>query len=109
MTTQPIIDLITQAIRNKQPIEATYEGHYRILCPHVIGDKGGQVNMLAYQSGGDSSRGPVPIGAGHAGNWRCMRVDALSGVSLHGSAWATAGNHSRPNSCVDTILAQVTF
>lgn len=107
--TQATIDLIRNAIRAKQPIEATYDGYYRVLCPHVIGYKNGTVNLLAYQSGGDSSRGAVPTGSGHAGNWRCMRVDALQGVTLSSGAWATADNHSQRSSCVDQILEQVSF
>lgn len=109
MTTQQTIDLIVRAIETKTPISAIYDGHVRVLCPHVVGHKNDVLNMLAYQSGGESSSGPVRVGSGHIQNWRCMQVAKLKDVSFTSGDWATAENHSTPSKCVDQIIAQVKF
>lgn len=109
MTAPSTSDLIQQAIKNKQPLRATYDGYNRVLCPHSLGYKGGQLNLIAYQSVGDSSKGPVPTGSGHAQNWRCLHVDRLQNVSLISGPWATSDNHSRMSSCVDQFIAQVEY
>lgn len=109
MTSQQTIDLIIQSIETKTPITAIYDGHLRILCPHVMGHKNNVLNVLAYQSGGESSSGLVALGSGHIRNWRCMQVAKLQDVSLTSADWATADNHSAPSQCVDQIVAQVKF
>jgi hypothetical protein len=49
---------IRNAIANKQQVVATYKGHVREMCPHVIGTKNGREQALFYQFGGTSSSGP---------------------------------------------------
>ncbi len=43
--------LIQQAILNKDQVIATYQGHRREMCPHVIGTKHGRRQALFYQLG----------------------------------------------------------
>jgi hypothetical protein len=100
-------ELIKSAILNKQQIVATYQGHRREMCPHVLGRKNGRLQCLFYQFGGSSSSGPVGT-PGNPHNWRCMPVDKLQDVEVRDGPWYTAGNHSQQQSCVGTIDVEVT-
>lgn len=100
-------DLIREAILDKKRIFATYQGHHREMCPHVIGTKNGRRQALFYQFGGTSSSGPI-IGDSPS-NWRCMPVEGLSHVEIVDGEWMTSYNHSRPQTCVDIIDVEVDF
>jgi hypothetical protein len=97
--------MLRDAIVNKKQVTCTYKGHYREICPHVIG-KGndGAEMVLSFQFAGQSSTGLPP-----AGEWRCMRVDEMSHVTSRVGDWHTAPNHSRPQTCVKDIDVEVTF
>jgi len=115
--------LVQQAILTQTPITATYHGHYREMCPHVLGIKRGrpatpgrgrrpgraatpdEEHVLCYQFGGTSNTGLRPDGSGD--NWRCVRVSELMNVQLAPGPWHTAPNHSRPQNCVDDIDVEV--
>lgn len=99
--------LIVDAIRRKTPIMATYQGHVRYVCPHVIGTKNGTHQMLGYQYAGSSSSGSIVPGS--TDNWRCMRLADMYDVRPCVGAWHTASNHSRPQTCVDQIYAEVAY
>jgi hypothetical protein len=96
-----VYSIIRQAIIDKKQVIATYDGHRREMCPHVIGTKNGRSQALFYQFGGTSSSGLAPIGS-HA-NWRCIPIARLRDVSTREGAWHTASNHSRDQTCVDEI------
>lgn len=66
-----VYDIVRNAIATKQIIVATYQGHMREMCPHVIGRKNGREQALFYQFGGTSSSGPIV--ADSPKNWRCRR------------------------------------
>lgn len=100
-------EIIRQAILDKDQILATYDGHKREMCPHVIGRKHGRAQALFYQFGGSSNSGIGP--AGSPGNWRCIPIDQLTDVSSRKGEWFTASNHSRRQSCVGAIDVEVTF
>lgn len=99
-------DLIRTAIQNKQQVFATFGGHVRELCPHVIGTKNGRPQALFYQFGGSSSSGSIAPGS--PGNWRCLPIDGLSNVSVRAGQWHSGSNHSRPQTCVDIVDAEIT-
>ena len=83
--------IIRNAIRNKQQVIATYEGHYREMCPHIIGKKEGRGVAVFYQFGGTSRSG---LGSdGSEDNWRDMEIGKLSGVSVREGPWHTAKNY----------------
>jgi len=63
------IDLVKIAISEKKVI-AMYKGHYRELCPHVVGLKNGKLHGLFYQFGGSSSSKSIIPGS--KANWRCI-------------------------------------
>lgn len=99
--------IIKEAIINKQPISAVYNGKYREMCPHVIGKKNGRNQALFYQFGGESNSSNII--AGSASNWRCIQIDGLSNIKVISGGWHTASNHSIPSTCVDEIDVEVSF
>lgn len=97
---------IRNAILKKQHVVATYNGHVREMCPHVIGTKNGREQALFYQFGGTSSSGAIIPGSPQ--NWRCIPIAGMSNISIRSGTWHTGDNHSRPQTCVDTIDVEVT-
>ena len=100
-----VYSLIRQAIIKKQQVVATYDGCVREMGPHVIGTNNGRSQALFYQFGGSSKSGLGPAGSG--ANWRCIPIEGLSHVSVREGPWHTAPTHSREQSCVDLIDAEV--
>ena len=97
--------LLRKAIRQKLQIVATYDGHLRELCPHVLGIKHARQQALFYQFGGTSSSGPLVPDS--PDNWRCIPVDGLSDVRIRSGPWHTSGNYVNPQTCVDEIDVRV--
>lgn len=94
-----VYDLIRQAIERKQQVLGFYHGYYREMCPHAIGlNKRGEPQALFYQFAGESSRRLGPPGSPE--NWRCIRVNELSDVSVRDGAWHTATDHTSRETCV---------
>lgn len=94
-----VYNIIKQAILHKQSLTGTYQRRIRHFSPHAIGQSDdGQTNVMAFQYGGDSSKGLPP-----GGEWRCFEVEQLSGVSVNGDAWQTGNGFSSPNTCVTRI------
>jgi hypothetical protein len=92
--------VVRQAILDKGQIVATYRGHRREMCPHVIGTKNGREQALFFQFAGSSSSGLPP-----GGEWRCIPIDDLTDVSSRaGRLHGVAG--TRPQTCVDRIDVQ---
>jgi hypothetical protein len=89
--------LVRRAIEERRPIEATYAGHHRSLCPHVLGTKDGTRRALFFQFAGGSSRGLPPDG-----DWRCLDIGGLSNLTIVDGPWRTKP-HTQPQSCVDKI------
>jgi len=100
-------DIIKAAIQNKQTIEATYDGLPRKLCPHVIGTKTGVQQCLCYQYGGQTSKGPITSDT--ASNWKCMVISKFQHVKVTNDSWHTFSNHSKSQTCVDQIVAEVDY
>jgi hypothetical protein len=103
-----VLDLIVTAVQKKLIVTATYQGLVRIMCPHVVGYKNGktgrELNALFFQFAGGSKSG-LPLG----GQWRCIHLDQLTNISLAPGEWHTGPDHSRPQTCVDEIIAEVVF
>ena len=100
--------LIRQAIIDKQHVIGSYDGHYREMCPHVIGrNKEGRRQALFYQFAGTSKSGLGPDGSGR--NWRCIPVDDLLDVTVRPGEWHSAPTHSRPQTCVAYVDIEVRF
>jgi hypothetical protein len=99
-TVEDMYAFVREAVINRRPIAAMYEGKRRLLCPHRLGrNKAGQLRVLCYQYGGESQSGLAPLGS--PSNWRCIAVEKLSRVELlDEDVWRTAPNHSRPQTCI---------
>jgi len=98
-TVEDIYRLVWTSVERKQPIEASYDGRLRLLCPHRLGrNSKRELRVLCYQYGG-KSRSRLER-SGSPANWRCMVVEKLRHVRLLDDDWQTASNHSRPTSCV---------
>lgn len=95
--------LLSQAIREKRRVFATYEGHPREFCPHALGYKDGIEHVLAYQFGGSSRKGLVE------GEWKCFIVANLLGIALTNGNWRTdpGESSSREQHCLDNSIEQV--
>ncbi len=93
--------LVRRAIEERRQVHASYGGHQRRMCPHVIGTRDGQPRALFFQFGGSSSRGLPP-----GGDWRCLRLDRLTGVSIHDGLWHTRA-HSEPQRCIEDVDLEI--
>jgi hypothetical protein len=108
MTPQPaeaqavreIYALLRLAAARRQSVAATYDGLFRLLCPHVLGRKSGRLHVFCYQFGGSSNSGLLM--APGVGAWRCLVVERLSQVELRADAWHTEPR-SRRQTCIDEI------
>ena len=99
-----VYDMLRQAIVNRNQVVCMYRGYYRECCPHAIGLTHGIGRILVYQFGGESSRG-LPVG----GEWRCMDIGGLSGISVRCGPWHTGGRHTRPQTCVKQVDLDITM
>jgi hypothetical protein len=98
-TVEEVYRLVWTSVDRKEPIEASYEGRHRRLCPHRLGrNSKGELRVLCYQYGGES-RSKLQQSDCSA-NWRCMVVEKLRHVRVLEGERRTAPNHSRPASCV---------
>ena len=95
--------LLRLAAARRQPVAAVYDGLPRLLCPHVLGRKSGQLHMFCYQFGGSSHRG-LAMAPGRVGGWRCLAVEKLRHVELRADAW-----HTEPRSPRQTCIDEVDF
>jgi predicted DNA-binding transcriptional regulator YafY len=102
-----VYGMIRQAILDKDIVVATYHGHVREMCPHIVGTKQGRQQALLYQFAGGSNSKLGPDGS--PDNWRCFRLDEISDVYIKKSAgeWHTASDYSKPQTCIDQIDVQV--
>jgi hypothetical protein len=75
-----------------------YGGHYRELCPHIIGHTGSEEKVLAFQFGGSSSS-KLPPG----GEWRCLVLANVTDVRLRDGPWRAGGSHRQQQRCVEDI------
>jgi hypothetical protein len=98
------------ALRARRPVQVSYHGRERLICPHALGWKAGRPLLLGYQTGGQTSTGTLPADPRH--RWRCLFVDEVDRVVAAGPAspWGTADNYnsSRPFPAIDEVTVAVT-
>ena len=97
-------DLIRTAIQDKRVVKATYEGLPREMCPHTLGHTNGVEQALFFQFAGQSSTGLPP-----GGEWKSMRIDGLSDVTVHDGVWHTGPRHTRKQTYVNQVEVEVAF
>lgn len=96
-----VTDTIRESIKTKHIVEFTYDGRQRIAEPHVLGIINGEVGLLIYQTGGQSSSGGLP-------NWRLVKIDKIIDYNIINETFP--GKRSTPTSQhtdFDTILELV--
>lgn len=76
---------IFRAIRGRNLIEFNYEGHHRVVEPHVYGCRNGMEQMLGFQIWGSSSSGGLP-------DWRRFDLAGISGLIVLAEGFA----HRKP-------------
>lgn len=78
------------------------------MLPKRVGNekprRNGRPQVLAFQFGGQSSKGLPP-----GGEWRRMRVDNIMSVVARNGQWFTGDRHTRPQTCVDQIDLEVAY
>jgi hypothetical protein len=104
IVTTDVYAAIRQAIIDRSRIICMYHGYPRECCPHAIGWTKGVERVFVYQFDGDSSQG-LPIG----GQWRCMDICDLTGITIRSGPWHTGTSHLRPQNCVKQIDLDVTM
>jgi hypothetical protein len=66
MTTTPAAwEPLETALRQRRPINVTYHGRQRLICPHALGWNNTRPLLLAYQTGGDTTTGTLPADPRH--------------------------------------------
>jgi hypothetical protein len=98
------------ALHARQPVEVSYHGRHRIVCPHALGFKAGRAMVLAYQTGGQTSTGTLP--ADPRQRWRCLYIDEINHVTAADptGAWQTSDNYNpgRPFPAIDHVTIAIT-
>src|ERR1700733_14255617 len=88
-TVEDIYRLVRMAVVSKRPIRASYHGRDRRFCPHRLGrNREGQIRVLCYQYGGESSSGLQADGS--PANWRWIALEKLSRVGFLGGGCGPA-------------------
>jgi uncharacterized protein len=98
----PAFELFHRAILKREQVTCSYQGHYREVCPHILGHSGGRETVLVYQFGGESSRG-LP----GEGEWRCFLLDQIRDAATRDGGWHTGAAHSQTQRCVDVVYVDV--
>jgi len=96
--------IFRQAVLEKKQVTCTYHNFPREICPHTLGHTKGHEQALSFQFAGQSSTGLPP-----GGEWRCMKLDEVTGAKLRDGPWHTSPDHSRPQTCVKEIDVEVAF
>jgi hypothetical protein len=93
-----IYGIFREAILGEKQVTCTYGGHYRELCPHIIGHKDGDEKVLVFQFGGSSSTRLPP-----RGEWRCLQVARVEDARIRDGEWHTGTLHQVTQKCVEDI------
>jgi hypothetical protein len=100
-----VYKMFLKAIHEKQQIICNYQGLHREVCPHILGrGKHHETKALVYQFAGRSSKGLPP-----EGEWRCLTLSEVRDAQLRTGNWHTGNRHTRPQTCVKVIEAEVTL
>ena len=93
-------DFLRQALLNRTPCSAVYDNLPRFICPHVIGSKKGEEQVLVWQYAGETSDGPItePL-------WKCLKIAKLSQLAIAPGEWRAGvrGPTGVPTTCVGEV------
>lgn len=115
MTTATISTLPTPwasleaGLRARRPVEVSYHGRLRIICPHALGWKDRRPLVLGYQIGGQTST--ASLDPDPRKRWRCLYIDEIGHAVLadHPRRWCSADNYnpSRPFPAIDQVTIAI--
>lgn len=94
----PTYELFATAMAERKQVLCRYDGYRRELCPVILGHTEGAEVVLAFQFGGESSKGLPP-----AGQWKCLRLAKVTDARLRDGSWHAGAAHERPQHCVRTV------
>jgi uncharacterized protein (DUF4415 family) len=97
-----VYERCVDAIIHKRLLTFAFHGRDRIVCPHVLGHGKGKLRLLAFQTGGESSRS-LPRG----GQWRCFDLEEIHRPEPADGEWRTGDSHERPNTCITDVYIDV--
>jgi len=90
--------LIRDAIESEQQIICIYGGHYREICPHILGRRDGEEKLLSWQFGGETASRLPP-----GGEWRCLNVADMKDIKVRNGRWHTGEYHRTAQTCVEDV------
>lgn len=96
------------ALRHCRPVQVSYHGRQRLICPHALGWKNARPMVLGFQVGGQTSTGALDPDPGK--RWRCMFIDEIDFVVADPTTpWGTADNYnpSRPFNSIDQVTLAI--
>jgi len=96
-------EIIEKAIANRYQVTFTYRQCFRVVNPHFDGLMNGQLQLHAYQVGGDSESGSVP-------EWRNFRVNDIENIAISNQVFMTPDRGYNPDGAhYERIYKQVDF
>jgi len=95
------------ALRQRRPVEVSYHGRHRVICPHALGWKNHRAMVLGYQIGGQTSTGTLDPDPRK--RWRCLYLDEIDHLTDHAAGWQTAANYNpaRPFQAIDEVTLAI--
>ena len=93
---------IINAIRNKQCLSFSYEGHQRIIEPHAYGvSKKGKGIIRAFQTQGSHV-------SSHQDGWHIFSLEKMNSLTLSGLNFSSArSGYKKGDSAMSTIYAEL--
>jgi hypothetical protein len=97
--------LIREALLSRSIVAGWYAGHYREMCPHVLGLTKEREKAFFYQFGGTSSKNLDAPGSEE--NWRCLFVERLCLVKIYSGQWHSSVKGSSDQKCVEVVDVRI--
>ena len=89
---------LASAIVARTPVFCRYEGCGREICPIILGHSDGQEKLLAWQFGGETSKGRLRMAT-----WRCFELAKLRDIEIIQGEWQAGLSHQQVQSCVKEV------
>jgi hypothetical protein len=93
--------VLERALTERRPVQVSYHGQQRLLCPHALGWKNGRPKVLSYQAAGTTSTGPLPPDPRQ--RWRSMFIDEIQEPIIVDGTWETADNYTSHSNAIDQL------
>jgi hypothetical protein len=99
-------DTLEAALRQRRPVQLSYHGRRRTVCPHALGWKNDKAMLLAYQTADSSTQIPP---RDPRKQWRNLFVDEIADPIIADATWETADNYNptHPFNAIDQLAIAV--